>query len=375
MNRHLLDALTGTLSRHLDLSKSRVETLALLILGLVNGRTVNLSHIASQISGTALIPSSYRRLQRFFQYVRLDGNWSAPLIVKWLGIKPPWVLCLDRTNWKIGRRDVNILTLAITTRRVRIPLMWTLLPTGGCSTQDERIDLMRRYLAIFDPASISWLLADREFIGVRWMEFLLKNNIIFAIRLKEDTVIHLQDGHTYKLGCLLRTRPKAKQILAQPGRFGAMTDRSALPLTFAAKRLADDEFLIVATNGPTDKALNIYRKRWQIECLLGKPRFAHGDSKTRGLNMEDTRITDPAKLNTLLIIVTLAMAWAHVTAAAAQAGAAIKKRAHGYRYKSWFRLGFDLLRNWILHRPDKAAHTWTRTWPKRQFKPKTSRVV
>ncbi len=368
MNRHLLDALMGTLSRHLDLGKSRVETLALLILGMVNGRTVNLSHIASQLSGTASIPSVYRRLQRFFQYVRLDGNWSAPLIVKWLGIKPPWVLCLDRTNWKIGRRDVNILTLAITTRRVRIPLMWTLLPSGGCSTQDDRIDLMRRYLAIFDPASISWLLADREFIGVRWMEFLLKNNIIFAIRLKEDTVIYLEDGHTYQFKSLLRTRRKAKQILARPGRLAAMTDCPGLPLTFAAKRLADDEFLIVATNGPTDKALHIYRKRWQIECLFG-------DSKTRGLNMEDTRITDPAKLNTLLIIISLAMAWAHVTAATAQAGAAIKKRTHGYRYKSWFRLGFDLLRNWILHQPDKAAHTWTRTWPKRRLNPKTSRVV
>ncbi len=134
-----------------------------------------------------------------------------------------------------------------------------------------------------------------------------------------------------------------------------------LPLAFAAKRLADDEFLIVATNGPTDKALNIYRKRWQIECLFG-------DSKTRGLNMEDTRITDPAKLSTRLSLITLAMAWAHVTAAAAQAGAAIKKRAHGYRYKSWFRLGFDLLRNWILYQPHKAAHTWTLTWPKRRFK-------
>ena len=222
MNRHLLDALMGTLSGHLDLSKSRVETLVLLILGLVNGRTVNLSHIASQLSGTALIPSAYRRLQRFFQYVRLDGNWPAPLIVKWLGIKPPWVLCLDRTNWKIGRRDVNILTLAITTRRVRIPLMWTLLPTGGCSTQDDRIHLMCRYLAIFDPASISWLLADREFIGVRWMEFLLENNIIFAIRLKENTVVYLEDGHTYQLKSLLRTRRKAKQILAQPGRLAAM---------------------------------------------------------------------------------------------------------------------------------------------------------
>ena len=39
MNRHLLDALMGTLSGHLDLSKSRLETLALLVLGLANGRT------------------------------------------------------------------------------------------------------------------------------------------------------------------------------------------------------------------------------------------------------------------------------------------------------------------------------------------------
>ena len=105
MNRHLLDALMGTLSGHLDLSKSRVETLALLIWGLVNGRTVNLSHIASQLSGTALIPLAYRRLQRFFQYVRLDANWSAPLIVKWLGIKPP---CLSLRSLGIFATDLRL---------------------------------------------------------------------------------------------------------------------------------------------------------------------------------------------------------------------------------------------------------------------------
>ena len=67
MNRHLRDTLVGTLSFHFALSKPRLQTLALLVLGLVNGRTVNLSHIASRFSGTALIPSSYRRLQRFFR--------------------------------------------------------------------------------------------------------------------------------------------------------------------------------------------------------------------------------------------------------------------------------------------------------------------
>jgi len=49
MNRHLLDTLMGTLSAYHDLGKSRVETLALRILDLVNGRTVNLRHIASQL--------------------------------------------------------------------------------------------------------------------------------------------------------------------------------------------------------------------------------------------------------------------------------------------------------------------------------------
>ncbi len=53
------------------------------------------------------------------------------------------------------------------------------------------------------------------------------------------------------------------------------------------------------------KALKAYRKRWRIECLFG-------DSKTRGLNREDTRLTQPAKLNTLLVFITLAMAWKYI---------------------------------------------------------------
>jgi hypothetical protein len=357
-----------TLSAHVDLSKSRLETLALLIIGLIHGRTVNLSHVASQFCGTALISSCYRRLQRFFQHVRLDGDRLAALTIKRLGIKAPWIVCLDRTNWKIGRRDVNILMLAVATRRLRIPLMWTILDKGGSSSQRECIELMRRYLAVFGSRSIKWLLADREFIGADWMKFLLKNNIVFVIRLKENQYVHLDDGHVYQLKRLLRTHRDAKWLLARRGRLAGMTDGPDLPLTFAAKRLRGGELLIVATNGPTTKALNTYRKRWQIECLFG-------DSKTRGLNMEDTRLTDPTKLDTLLVVITLAMAWAYASATVSQGVATIKKRAHGYRYKSWFRIGFDLLRNWLIHQPDKAAASWTRSWPKRKIKPQTARVV
>ena len=368
MSHPLPDTLIRTLSSHLDLGKTRLQTLAWLMIGLVNARTVNLTHVATQFSGPAQVSSSYRRLQRFFQYVRLDGDWLAGVVIKLLKINPPWIVCLDRTNWKIGRRDVNILMLAVVTRRVRLPLMWTVLDKDGSSNTAERIELMRRYLALFGARSIAWLLADREFIGERWIEFLLANNILFAIRVKENTRIVLEDGRTYALKTLLQKRGSAKALRARRGRFATMAKSVGTPLRFAAKRLADGQLLIVATNGDPAKALMVYKKRWQIECLFG-------DSKTRGLNLEDTRLIQPEKLSTLLVVVTLAMAWAYACATALKGNKAIKKAKHGYRIKSWFRTGLDQLRRWLLHQPQTAADIWERMWPKRMTALKFGGVV
>ena len=75
-----------------------------------------------------------------------------------LGLAGPKVLALDRTNWKLGSRDVNILVLAIVTQRFRVPLMWSLLDHGGNSSTAQRIELMRRYLRLFEVSSIGALL-------------------------------------------------------------------------------------------------------------------------------------------------------------------------------------------------------------------------
>ena len=83
----LLAPLMTTLSPHFDLSKTRLETLTIMLAGLANGRTVNLSHLASQFPGMALHASSYRRLQRFFQHVRLDGDVVAQLIFRLLDLR------------------------------------------------------------------------------------------------------------------------------------------------------------------------------------------------------------------------------------------------------------------------------------------------
>ncbi|NGM37887.1 transposase, partial [Methylobacterium sp. DB0501] len=90
----------------------------------------------------------------------------------------------------------------------------------------------------------------------------------------------------------------------------------------AAKRLASGEWLIVMTNTAKPKrALQLYRRRWGIECLFG-------DAKARGLNLEDTHLTDPAKIELLVVILTLAMTWVYKTATATMGLRSIPRKAH-----------------------------------------------
>ena len=79
--------LAGILRPELALSKSRVETLCMIVIGMVSARTVNLSHLACERPGSVQTTSTYRRLQRFFQHVRLDKDWALPLLVRLSGLE------------------------------------------------------------------------------------------------------------------------------------------------------------------------------------------------------------------------------------------------------------------------------------------------
>jgi hypothetical protein len=345
-----ITTLIRTLSGQIGLSKSRLETFCFLVIGMTSARTVNLTHIASERQTAAKTASTYRRLQRFFQHAILPPDWSARLVISLLGVAGSWYLCLDRTNWKIGRRHVNILMLAVVTQRHRVPLMWTVLDKAGTSSTAERIALMQRYLAMFGVDSVKLLLADREFIGGDWLHFLHKNNVPFAIRMKANLRVRSEDGRELVLSMHLRKLRGTQQF---SGCLAGDTSDQPIRLNFAAKRVKGGDLLIVATNAATSgrKGLSAYRKRWAIECLFG-------DTKTRGLNLEDTRLTDPRKLDLLLGAVALAIVWASKAATQLVGRGKRRRKSHGYFAKSWFRIGFDYLRHLMRNHPLAAIKPW-----------------
>lgn len=356
MLHQTIAALAGILRSEIDLSKSRVETLCLIVVGMISARTVNLTHLACERPAVAQPASTYRRLQRFFQHVRPDQDWAMPLLVRLLGLSGSWLLAVDRTQWQIGKTEVNYLVLAVVTKRFRVPLIWSLIEGRGCSDTGMRIALVERYLMHFPASTIRLLLADREFIGADWLKFLNNNNIPFAIRLRENLRVTTEDGHDLTLRARLRQARRGRTFRGRLGSRECAAASDTPLLDFAAKRLGN-EWLIVVTNVAPRTALNTYRKRWAIECLFG-------DAKTRGLNLEDTRLRDPRKLDLLMALVALAIAWAGRTAADRLGRRSPRRKTHGYYAKSWFRTGFDHIRSRLRTDPLDAIAPWLRIAPK-----------
>ncbi|MBK5964888.1 hypothetical protein CCR95_12545 [Thiocystis minor] len=50
----------------------------------------------------------------------------------------PRILTLERTNWKLGRAEINLLVLGVASHGLAIPLFWTALPKAGNSNTTGR---------------------------------------------------------------------------------------------------------------------------------------------------------------------------------------------------------------------------------------------
>ncbi len=163
--------------------------LAALILALVQREDVRLTKLAAQLPGTALQRSKIKQLHRFFKNIRLSEDVLARFVLSFADPRKRLWLVIDRTNWRLGKTEINILLVAVILNGQALPLMWTLLPHGGSSNSAVRNALMGRVLHVLPAKQIAGLLGDREFIGEKWFKFLNKSHVAPCIRLKANTKV------------------------------------------------------------------------------------------------------------------------------------------------------------------------------------------
>ncbi len=352
---HLINALRNSLKDSVPLYKTRLETFCVLILGVLNSRTVNLTHLSSAFPGEAETSSNYRRLQRFFQQVRLDYNGIARFIVQFMGISDQkWLLSVDRTNWKFGKKNINILMIAVAYKGVAIPLMWTVLRHRGNSSTRQRVALFKRFCTVFGAEKIAGLTGDREFVGNDWMAWLNTQNIPFILRIKKSFFVTLERrNHSESLKTLLHKLKKGSgRVTYYDCVLGKNPDKNSPCVNLVCKRLKDGTLLVLATNCNPKTALADYKKRWQIETLFAA-------CKTRGFNLEDTHITHPMRIKKIMAVLAIAFCWAHKTGEWQSEKRPIKIKTHKRKAQSMFRYGLDKLRQFLTHQKEKAISLLT----------------
>jgi len=319
-------------------NKARVTFLARFLVALIAVKTVCLTQIASVFPGQALPDSHYKRIQRFLRHFDLDAAGVAKLVVRLVGPQPPWILALDRTNWKLGKSEVNILLLALVWRGVAFPVFWSVLEKegrgkAGNSNTKERIALMERFVSTFGTGKIAYLCADREFVSKAWLAWLVRRRLSFRLRLKCDTLITNARGDLVCADWLFRDCPLGQER-SLPGARRCLEQR----LFVTGTRLSDD-FLIVLSDTPA--GLNDYALRWGIETLFGC-------FKSRGFCLEATHVVAPERLSKLVALLALAFSWAFAAGVWLSQQKPLSLKKHGRAAVSRFRSGLDWLRRVLM---------------------------
>ncbi len=339
-----LKELEVKLGGHFKINSCRLKFITAFISILFLARTVNFTHIAKLMPGSAFISSQYRKIQRFFENYDFDLDIVARFMVANIpNNNEKFYLTLDRTNWKFGTFNINILVLGIACNGISFPILWILLDKKGNSNTLERIQIIEKFILLFGREKIKFLLCDREFIGKEWFNYLIdKAKISFRIRVKDCYLINKKDGNESKIKNFFRN--------IKPGEYKVLDGKRklwGLYLYVVGGKNTDGELIVIVTDIDPETALRDYLIRWGIEVLFKC-------LKTNGFNFEDTHLKDRKKISKLLGLLAIAFCWAYIVGEYCAKINPIKIKKHLRKEKSVFRLGADFLGNIILYSRQKA---------------------
>ncbi|MEO1258346.1 MAG: transposase [Bacteroidota bacterium] len=259
-------ALKEELSNYFVGQGQRLWMMSKLILSVLKMCTVNFAQLALVLNPSVKNSSNFKRIQRFVK----QYSFCRRRFVQWAwsqyGNQGAWIcLSMDRTNWKFGRCNINILTIGISWRGTAIPLVWMMLSKRGQSNQGERILLLEQLLNCLDQKQkkrIRYLLMDREFAADEWLAYLKGRSIHFLIRIRKDAKVR-------KIGKL---SDKAAWQLFQTDSFRVLRKQRILfrhRLYIGGQKISSNEYLILISDIPLKHATQLYRERWGIVVFFG----------------------------------------------------------------------------------------------------------
>lgn len=283
--------------------RSHRRNLALMVVGMVYAKSVNLPQIASFAKpGEIQLESRVQRFERLLKCRKLVPlEVLRPIARRVLAAlskasNDGLMILMDRS---MINDTLNLLWIGVGYQGRALPLGWVLVPHEGNSDLALQQELLKWLKAILPAKVKAVIVADREFHSIRlaeWIDQELK--LEYALRVKAGTHVEL-DGEVMKISGMA---VKGESIQVKDVRItkdAQITYRTDLTVHWAAD---EEEPWALATKLEMAESVAVYAKRFWIEEMFS-------DHKSRGLNLEKTRLTDPERIQRLLVAVSIAYLW------------------------------------------------------------------
>jgi hypothetical protein len=321
----------------------RIANWVWIIVGLILGQSVHLSQIAQHIPSEAQAAGRIAQVRRWLsnRFIRVP-DFYRPLIREALQAWAHKDIFVMLDGCSVNHEALQFFRLSLSHCFRAIPLTWLVVKGSGLITVEKCDALLNEAALLLRHVATVTFLADRGFRDKDWAVKCRKLHWNYGLRIANNTGVTLADGRSLAVNTLGVTPGRPRYF--QNVRLTAEADWTCnLAVTWTKPTPKQPaELCAIAMNVPAcQRTLKDYLKRMHIE-------ESFRDDKSGSFDLEATKLTDPERLNHLLLAIAVAVLWIYdigEDVLRTQERAEIDPAYQ--RQLSVFQIGWRKLRRWI----------------------------
>jgi hypothetical protein len=324
----------GNLARHL-------ETLASMITGIILSKSCQLPKIAGKVPGEVHPDSREKQMSRWVQNAHITfGLYFLPFVqplLERLAAVRPLVLVMDGSA--VARGCVTLMVSVLYARRA-IPVGWLVIEGAkGHFPTATHLALLREVKTLVPETATVIFLGDGEFDSPELQAELASYEWEYACRTAKNIQIGLDE--VWSSLADLQVTP-GQRVFRKGVWFTKDAYGPVMVIAWWEKRYQEPSYW-VSNMTSVQRACDWYRKRMHIETFFS-------DQKSRGFQLDKSHLSDPDRVNRLMLAACLAYLWVIYLGTVAQQGDWLSRIHRRSRCDlSLFQLGLRLLHYLLNH--------------------------
>jgi len=330
-------------SLHPEPHLKRITNWVWVIVGLILSQSVHLSQIAQHIPSQAQAAGRIAQVRRWLSNKFIPvPDFYRPLITEVLQRWAHQDVFVILDGCSVNHDALQFFRLSLSHCFRAIPLTWLVVKGSGLITVEKCEALFREAATLLQQVNTVTLLADRGFRGKEWAQKCQQLGWNYGIRVANNTGVTLADGRVLAVNTLGVT--PGRPAYFQNVRLTAEADWTCnLAVTWSkATPNQPAELCAIAMNLlACPRTLKDYLKRMHIE-------ESFRDEKSGSFDLEASKLTDPERLNHLLLAIAVAVLWIYEIGQDVLRADQRQEIDPAYqRQLSVFQIGWRKLRRWI----------------------------